>query len=724
MASPMNAFAALMILSAALPAAAQGAGERAPIEAPRRPADEAAYVKKMDAALAPVRAIALSDADTAAVRKAITALSRNLMTRFSEIYDSVSNPTARKFLLWARLRGGYGSASEYVTFLDENPLWAERSLLVRRKEESLFTNGGTADDIKAAFAHQKPETGIGHAALASAYLVEGNSEEAARLARIAWREMAIPATLETGFLKRFGALLKEADHKWRFDRLVTDDIRFSANRAERAAFAERIIPLLSEAERQKARARLALFNREKGASERIVNMPFDDTDFGLAYHRAQALRKLGRTKAAADIILSVPTDRERIAEIDEWWAERRQLAFSFLKADQPRMAYSIVRDAGPLSVNPQKDQAFMAGWIAWRYLGDAAAAEPHFRKFADAADGPLSRAKSRYWLGRLLQERGQESAALDQYRKAAENNDTFHGLLSMQMIDPQRTELRITPPAFPTQQQIDAFNTSDAVQAVVIARKAGLSRDYTRGFLTSLRIGLNSEAEAAMIAHLAEAIGDPQMSVRIAKAAVARGDNLLTYAYPVHHFPRFTPLSDPPEQAFLLGITRQETEFEPKTLSSAGAKGFMQVMTVTAKHVCRDYKFKCEISRLMDDKPYNVRIAAAYIGDRMREFGNSYILGLAGYNAGPGRARQWVRENGDPRSASVDPIDWIERIPFTETREYVAKVLSNIQVYRARLGDGQNALRLSRDLKLAQGTRNLPKRTLRSETGTASTREE
>jgi soluble lytic murein transglycosylase len=202
-----------------------------------------------------------------------------------------------------------------------------------------------------------------------------------------------------------------------------------------------------------------------------------------------------------------------------------------------------------------------------------------------------------------------------------------------------------------------------------------------------------------MVAHLAEALGDTQTAVRIGKGAIARGMNLVYYAYPIHSLPAYTPLRKPPEPAFILGIARQESEFNSVTLSGAGARGILQVMPVTAKHVCRDYKLKCDIFRLMKDPAYNTMLGSAYISDRMDEFTGSYVLTLAGYNAGPGRAREWIKEFGDPRDGKVDPIDWIHRIPFEETREYVQKVLSNIQVYRARLGDQATALRLNADLK-------------------------
>ena len=190
--------------------------------------------------------------------------------------------------------------------------------------------------------------------------------------------------------------------------------------------------------------------------------------------------------------------------------------------------------------------------------------------------------------------------------------------------------------------------------------------------------------------------------MRIGKAAIANGHNLIYYAYPVHALPDYKPLRPPPETAFLLGLARQETEFNTDIVSGAGARGILQVMKGTANHVCREYKIKCNHQRLVSDASYNTMIASAYVADRMAEFSGSYVLGLSSYNAGPGRTRQWISEFGDPRKANVDPIDWIERIPIEETRRYVVKVLSNIQIYRARLGEEATALRLDEDLSRAR----------------------
>jgi soluble lytic murein transglycosylase len=438
------------------------------------------------------------------------------------------------------------------------------------------------------------------------------------------------------------------------------------------------------------------------ASRLKANPNAKSKDWGLVFHRAQLLRRAKKTSAAAKLVLSAPTDPKAIANLDEWWTERLKLAYQALKANNPKLAYKLVRNAGPLSVNPLNEQRSMAGWIALRYLKDANAAEKYFAAYTKSADGPLGRAKSNYWLARALEAKGNSELAAQHYRAAARERGTFHGLLAAQKLDPGRKSFPITAPAEPTPQQIARFNELDVVKAVAIAHKSKAGRSIARIFLHHIRTLEENEAWSAMVAHLAREIGDTQTSVRIGKAAIARGQNLIYYSYPVHALPDYKPLRSPPETAFLLGLARQETEFNTQIVSGAGARGILQVMKATARHVCRDYKIKCSNKRLLTDPSYNTMIASAYVADRLRDFSGSYVLGLSSYNAGPGRTRQWIREFGDPRTSKIDPIDWIERIPIKETRRYVAKVLANIQVYRARLGDEATALRISTDLNRAR----------------------
>jgi soluble lytic murein transglycosylase len=667
---------------------------------------ESDYMARLDKALAPLRTYALSADDAQRLREAVKALSgaKVDVDQANALKRRIADPVAQKLIDWYRLRKGFGEPAEYRAFLEDNPAWGDRSTLTQKLEEALFTQGGSSGAIKSYFSGRPPQNGVGLAALASAHLAEGNTDEARRLAAKAWRETILPAGLEPGFLARFGALLTDADHKWRLDRLLIEDIRWDGEKQQRAAIVRRVIPLLPAAEQKKANARLAVFLGSNGARKAIEALPAERVpDWGLVFHRIQALRRSGKPEEAAKILLGAPTEEALVVAPDEWWIERRANAYEALKRGNAKLAYALVREAGPLSVNPLKDQAFMAGWLALRYLKDPKAALRHFQAMNKAADGPLSRAKARYWLGRTEEVLGNKTAADEYYRQALADPDTFHALLARQKLEPGRLAISTSPPQLPTADQVQRFVNLDAAKAVVIAKSAGLDVSLMRMMLVQLRLfHLKNEADMAMVAHLAETVGDTQSAVRAAKAAIARGHNLYYYAYPVHPFPAYKPLRKPPETAMLLGLARQETEFNTLIVSGAGAKGLLQVMTVTAKHVCRDYKIKCDINKLLSDPSYNTMLASAYVGDRMDEFSGSYVLTLAGYNAGPGRARQWIREFGDPRDPKVDPIDWIERIPIQETREYVAKVLANIQIYRARLGEEQAALRLEEDLNRAR----------------------
>ena len=314
------------------------------------------------------------------------------------------------------------------------------------------------------------------------------------------------------------------------------------------------------------------------------------------------------------------------------------------------------------------------------------------------ADGPLSAARGNYWLARAHEALGSTSEANRYYEEAAQRIDTFHGALARQKLSPGPQGVPIPLPAMPSASVVEAFSSNPMLRAAMLAHHAGVERGITRTIVAHLRNRLASEAEVALLAHLASSLGDNQMALRVGKTGVARNMNLFAYAYPVHPFPDYKPLRKSPERALLLAIARQESEFNPEIISHAGARGLLQVMPITARHICRDYKIKCDIPRLTTDTSYNAMISSAYVADRKEEFSGSYVLTLAGYNAGPGRARQWMKRFGDPRKEGVDPIDWIEMIPFEETRDYVKKVLSNVQMYRARLGD-PTPVRLVSDLK-------------------------
>lgn len=579
---------------------------------------EARHNERLDEMIKPVRETALSVADAKRLKQAEQASSESKFVDVVLLRGELKDPTSIKLVDWLLLRKGEGTIADYRKFLDENPTWPNRWLLIQHLEEKLLKLDDPQTTV-AAFKTITPETAVGKTALAVALAKSGKREEARKVASQAWRKGEIPSSAKADDLKTL----------------------------------------------------------------------------------------LGDLIDAKDIAARAKADTSKA---DASWGKTRSKAYDAMKAKNFKSAYQIIKSANGLSINPLKQKEFLLGWLSLRYLGDVDSARAHFTKMRKYADGPLSRSKAAYWLGRAHEAAGDAKVAEKHYRDAFDKQvDTFHAQLAMQRVKPGPQQIAIEPPQTPSPEQVARFQALDSVRAAVIADKAGLGRNITRPFLANLGNLFETEAEVALVAHLTRELGDTQQSLRIAKSGIARGMNLIYYGYPLHAFPDYKPLRKPPEPAFLLSVARQESEFNTSIVSRAGARGILQVMPITARHVCKDYKIKCDIGRLLTDESYNTKLSSAYIADRMQEFGGSYVLGLAGYNAGPGRARQWIRKIGDPRDALIDEIDWIERIPFWETRNYVAKVLSNIQMYRARLGEPQ-PLRLENDLMRAKEQKRAEKR--------------
>ncbi|MEZ5924265.1 MAG: lytic transglycosylase domain-containing protein [Hyphomicrobiaceae bacterium] len=665
---------------------------------------------EMDKAIAPLFSGLPSSADLAHVKASTQAAYRNdIATARAEI-EAIADKTARKLAEWYLLRNARGAAGPFdlERFRDGNPDWPTVEIRLRA-EETLLESGGDTGKVIQLLEKEPPRSGAGYGALALAYLAAGDTAKAKATAQRGWREQDMDKDVEAVYLKRLGKLLTAADHKWRVDRMLLNDSRWEGTRKARVAAVKRLLPLLSSEERAKAEARIAVYLCYRGgkcgagAAAALNKLPLEAfKDWGVAYHKIQILRRTDQEAGAWTRMLKVPTDATDLVSPDDWWIERRVNAYNALYAGQPKIAYQIAAEHGPVSVNPLKDAEFLAGWIALRFLGDPKRAKTHFEALVAAADGPISRSEGEYWLARAHEALGDKATAREHYGRAAKEYTTFYGQLSRQVLDPKSTKLSIAPVRVPPDETLDRFLRRDIVRATVIAKKAGLV-DLMRVLLSHLRYRLDNEGEMLLLAHLAVSLGDTQSGVRIGKTGIERGFDLVQYAYPTQAMPEFSPLRKLPEQAIFYAIARQESEFNTLTVSGAGARGILQVMPVTAKHICQQYKIKCELSRLQTDPAYNAKLATAYIADRHDDFGGSYIMAIAGYNAGPGRVRGWVSKIGDPRKPNVDPVDWIELIHIEETREYVKKVLSNVQVYRARLGDASTANRIRQDLVRARG---------------------
>ena len=616
----------------------------------------------------------------------------------------LSEAAARKLVDWQLLVSGTGTVTQFREFMDANPMWPERDLMQQRFEQALLRDGAGARKIKSFFEKAPPMSGPGLAALASAELALGNESAAKRLAAQAWCHHRIARSIEQHFLQRFSKHLSLKDHKCRLDRLLVSNPRSRWARRSRAAAASRVAKLLPGGEQLKARARIAVYlGRRNGIRllRRVVrNRKLVAGDWGLAYQRILRSRKRDDHSYALKLLKAVPGEADDLVNRDNWWEERHIHALYVLrsKGNTAKQAYELVRDVRPEDVNVAKDQALFAGWLALQRLDRPKDAGRHFQYLAEKADGPLSRSTAQFWLARTSERLGDKAQAAKHYEKAQGELGTFHALLARRALAPDSRRLPLPEARSPTADETKRFLANEAVRALVIASRLQLKRRTILDFYRQLARTLESEGELVLLAQLADELGDGQAEVRTGKAGIFRGFNLYEFAYPVHRLPAYEPLREPAEKALLMAIARQESEFNTRIVSHAGARGVLQVMPITAKDICRQYKIKCDVRRLLSDPSYNTKIASAYVADRYDDFSGSYILTLTGFNAGPGRTRQWLRQFGDPRAPDVKPLGWVYRIPFDETRAYVRKVLSNLQVYRARLGE-TDPLRIDLDLQ-------------------------
>ncbi len=642
----------------------------------------------------------LSETDRAETLAALALVAGGKIEEARVATDKLKAATARTLATWLRLLRAQDEATTYRAFLDENRNWPLAHTIQRHFERALLSEGTDGKQVIRYLADHEPLSGAGMAALAVAELAAKNETKAHKLAADAWCFKRFSSDVEALILARLGKMLTAADHKCRLDRLLISDPRGRWIRRSRANAAGRLVALLDKPDQVKARARIKAYLGQRALKDltRIVKSPaLVKGDWGLAYQRIVRSRKRRDYEHALKILKTVPGDAKDMVNRDSWWVERQRHARHWIEKRNYKRAYGLIAGVRPESANPAKDQAFLAGWLALMKLGKAKEALEHFERMVAHADGPLSKSMSEFWLAEAHTKAGAKAKAKEHYRKSSEIKDTFHALLSKRKVEPKSRTIALPAARLPTPQEVERFKANGVVKGLLLAIDLELPRRRVLSFYRALGHKLESAGELALMAQLASTIGDGQGEVRLGKYAIARGFNLYEFAYPVHHLPTYKPLRDPIEPAMLLAIARQESEFNTQIVSRAGARGVLQVMPITARHVCREHKIKCNMAGLLAKPAYNTRIASAYIADRHDEFRRSYILTLTGFNAGPGRTRQWLRQMGDPRSPKVKPLDWIYRIPFRETRLYVRKVLSNLQIYRARRGEGE-PLRIDKDL--------------------------
>jgi soluble lytic murein transglycosylase len=704
-------------------------------------------------ALEPVLSFKIGDEDLKALKESIEAAAKDDDAGASAAAKKIVDPAAKLFAEWRRLHSFRANFRDAMTFRAAHPLFPEPPQTATFERNLLFSDA-PADSVLKFYTNRVPISGAGFANLGAALIDTGEKEQGSQLIKYAWNRYALDSQVEGKILSRHGARLDAGDHARRKNLLgalaaYQEDPgkKLAASPAKkkqaehtkkkRGAIQKKSRPVRQEPQKKSTPVRQALAHskidwdapaplyqpiqlkkdRDKKAAakpsakakpaEKSKQAKAAEDAFRLVKERSVGpgtllvrLRRLRREDSDNELwslLRSVAPSKADYADPDRWWDLRRNEVRRALSDGHPKTAYAIAKTHGPLAGENLSEAEFLAGWIALRFLKDPHLAIWHFENSRVPGFGRHD-ARAAYWRARAELDLNGKRNAQSSFTAAAERFYTFYGGLATQSLHKPAGACTFRNPSQPGQETISAFVKEDAFKAVAIAKQANLE-PLLNSYMLDLARQIRDPQQMTLVMELTGRMVHAHVAVRAAKIALLRGYATEAYAFPLL-LPKFTQNGPNAklEPALLNAVTRQESEFNPGTVSRVGARGLMQLMPQTARHMAVSLKMKYEMGRLISDPSYNVTLGSAFLAQLLAGYDGSYVLSLAAYNAGPGRVAGWIKDFGDPRDKSVDPVDWIERIPFTETRQYVQRILESIQIYRCRLENNTARFQLAEDL--------------------------
>jgi soluble lytic murein transglycosylase len=643
-----------------------------------------------DAPQAPVPYEALQQSqphgDRELVSMALNSARRGDSASIQADINQMSDPIARKLAFWALVDSGGAQLgfSQLDQVRHDFAGWPRAGHRQATAERAIGVSGLPPQRIVDWFAGAEPTTVEGAMALASAYEQLNRRPDAQTLIQHWWRTRTFDLGPQTTMMSRFGDLLAPDDIARRADMLLY---------GAQGPAVHALLAMLPSDQQALARARIAYREGASNAPSLAEALPPSlANDPGLIVEHARYLQKRGLDSLALALVPSFPAHPPGDDAASHIWAIRKPLINAALKVGDYRGAYAAAANSGLTTGTDFTEAEFYAGWIAFSKLHDPALADQHFAQIERAGATPITASRALYWRGRAAEARGDDGAALAFYAAGSHYQTAFYGQLAAEKAGVRMIALGGDPVITPEQRK--AFEAKEVTRATRLLAELG-ERDLFRTFVLSSADNPTDLASCAQLVDLARGYGDQDLAMRAVRACAQHGYILPERGYPL----RAAPISpEAAEPAIVFGVTRQESGFDPRVRSGPGARGMMQLMPTTAAAVARRIGEPYS-SSLLDNPEYNMRLGASYLGHMINDFSGSYVLAAAAYNAGPGRPADWVGFCGDPRTSSEDPVDFIECIPFSETRNYVMRVMEATEVYRARMNGGVAPITLSADLK-------------------------
>ncbi len=591
----------------------------------------------------------------------------------------VKDEEFKNLVIWLYLKekGNAATFKDYTNFIEKNPNYPRINRLKYLAEHKINLESSSASTVIGWFDSDPPLSGFGEIKLGESLVKKGRVDEASKFIKKGWVTASLSSKDLRYLNRKYKKILNSSDH---------------INRAEYMAWEnkywdlKRILRYLPKDHRALYNARQILMSSSYGVDKAISDVPeIFKSDIGLQYNRLKWRRRRGRVESSLEIINNAPKNNEALVRADLWWKERHVISRSLIYKKKYQQAYNVAKNHF-LDRNKEEESSayaeaeWMSGWIALSFLNDAQLGLYHFNNFYKNVGYPISLARGAYWLGLSYEKLGDEKLSNKYFKEASKYLTTYYGQLAYQKVYPLE-EFELKDDSNYSDDYKKKFYKNPLIRHVKLLKelnKTSLSKDILK-HLAGLDIEKGSEVLAA---ELATKIGRYDYAIQISKKASYEKRFINKFNYPIIDTPQIINGRQMPSQEILLAITRQESEFDPRANSYAGAKGMMQLMTYTAKLVSKQMKVNYSKSRLTSDPEYNIQLGSYYFNSLLNEYGEIYPFAIAAYNAGPKRVKYWRKINGDPSKNKIDYINWIELIKFKETRNYVQRVLENANVYR------------------------------------------
>jgi len=615
-----------------------------------------------------------SQKDYDIAKKSIQAMEKSQWTTALKNSKNAKDKSIYNFIQWRHLltTGNQATFYDYMTFIQNNKHYPRISRIKYLAEQKLSTDKISPKKIINWFGVDEPLSGYGMLVLGESFIQTGDNEKGIALIKRGWITAELSRASMKSLSKKYRKYLDSKDYINRADYLAWENKYWDL---------KRMLPYLPKDYQLLYTARQILMSKSYGVDQAIKNVPQKfKNDAGLNHDRLKWRRKRGRIDSSLEILFSIKNNKDYLVRPDKWWVERAIMTRALIYKNKYETAYKVASQHSLDKGSEFAEAEWLSGWIALSFLNDPILAVDHFNNFYQNVSYPISLARGAYWLGRSYEKIGDKRQSEDWYREATKYLTTYYGQLAFLKINPSQN--------FELEEQADVeddyrkyFYNKELVKITHLLNE--LNKDkYTKNILRHLANDNIASGSEILAAELATNISRYDFAIQVSKLASYEKRFHNTFNYPIISVPQYVNGRKIPETAFILSLIRQESEFDMRANSHVGAQGLMQIMPYTAKLVAKQAKLPYSKSRLTSDPEYNINLGSHYIAGLILQYDGAYPFATAAYNAGPKRVKHWKKINKDPQKKQIDFVDWVELIPFKETRNYVQRVMENYNVYR------------------------------------------